>query len=72
MIDQLEIAQDIQREIIAELLSEADTTDTSSGDVHSLRDPAKADWLGLTYFEGFPVVNRPPGSRIQVVYHEQV
>ncbi len=66
-IDRLEIAQDVQSEIMAEMLG---SVEDAPSDV--LRDVVTAEsavWLGLTFLEGYAVIARPAGTGIHIVYH---
>ncbi len=70
VIDQLELAQDIQQAILAEILDRVDTAPPDVlRDAQALANGESAPYLGLTFLEGFPVVSRPVGTGIRIVYH---
>ncbi len=70
VIDRLELAQDIQQAILAEILGRVDTAPPDVlRDAHTLANGENAPYLGLTFLEGFKVVSRPSGFGVHIVYH---
>ncbi len=72
VIDEIEIAEDIQHDIITQMLSEGESSDTlpdALKDALQTSNGASAPLLGLTSFHGFPVTRRPSGSGIRIRYH---
>lgn len=61
VIEHIEMAEDIQRAIIQEMLTQAD------GNNQKLK--SEIDLLGLPSFEGYPVVTRPAGAGVEIRYH---
>ncbi len=66
-IDRLEIAQDVQSEIMVEMLGGVE--DAPSDVLRDATTPESARWLGLTFLEGYAVTSRPAGTGIHIVYH---
>jgi hypothetical protein len=65
-IEQLEIAEDIQQEIIGELVATLEDGDIPSGEVLNL---TRNTLYGITLFEGYTVIWRPAGAGITIRYH---
>jgi hypothetical protein len=73
VIDELQIGTDLQAAMILALLDGADTSRTNraaQAAFAALQTPEDAAWYGLTRFASFPVVRRPAGSGIRIVYHQ--
>jgi hypothetical protein len=71
-IEHLEIAEDVQQELMRDLLHDIEPDDcppSGQRGLLQLKDPTRRPSLGLTNFAGFTVVRRPAGSGIRIVYH---
>lgn len=60
-IEEIQMAEDVQRELIAEMVDEAE----HQSSLHE----TNIFLLGLRYFHGYLVVSTPLGSGVHVVYH---
>ncbi|MDQ5852887.1 MAG: hypothetical protein M3380_12630 [Chloroflexota bacterium] len=73
VVTELQIAEDVQCDLIAELLSQADTRETpraAQAELQGLQEPGKFNGFGLTLFEGVQVRPTPAGWGGRIIYHE--
>jgi hypothetical protein len=72
IVEMVEIAEDIQREIIADMVKDADPSYTRLEElktIQALKDRTRDSIFGLAWFEGYPVISKPSGTGVNVVYH---
>ncbi len=75
VVTELQIAEDVQCDLIAELLSQADTRETppaAQAELQALQEPGKFTGFGLTLFEGVRVRATPAGGGVRIIYHEEL
>ena len=64
------MAEDVQREVITEMLNDADKPFILANQFQEIRQLGdQIDFLGLRYFAGYHVVSQPSGSGVHIVYH---
>ena len=75
VVTELQIAEDVQCDLIAELLAQADTRDTTraaQAELQALQDLGTFHGFGLTLFEGVQVRAKPAGRGVRIIYHEEL